>query len=222
MKHPDPDSGVSRETTLSEAWIEGARTLTGSPIDPLAVARLERYATFLGTEGVAAGGLGPLEAGRLLDRHLADSLAFGSFLPSVPFDAVDVGSGLGLPGIPLAVVYPESSWILLDRSGRRCRLMRRAVRILELEGVDVIESDVDHIARSFDVVTFRASLQLPDAADAFRRLSKPDGVGIFALSRRPDRPRVDADAFPAVDMDLEAVEHAILDSPAWFLRMRAT
>ena len=222
MKHQDPDPGVSRETNLSEGWLEGARTLTGSPIDDLAVARLERYATFLGTEGVAVGGLGPSEAGRLLDRHLADSLAFGSFLPGVPFDAIDVGSGLGLPGIPLAVVYPESSWILLDRSGRRCRLMRRAVRILELDGVEVVESDVDRIAMSFDVVTYRASLQLPDAVDAFRRLAKRDGVGIFAVSRLPDRPQVDADAFPAVHMDLEAVDHAILDSPAWFLRMRST
>lgn len=222
MKHPDPDPGVSRETSLSEGWLEGARTLTGTPIDDLAAARLERYATFLGAEGVAAGGLGPSETGRLLDRHLADSLAFGLFLPSVPFEAIDVGSGLGLPGIPLAAVYPESSWILLDRSGRRCRLMRRAVRILELDGVEVIESDVDQIARSFDVVTFRASLQLPDAVDTFRRLAKPGGVGVFAVSRRTDRPEVDGDAFPAVDMDLEAVEHAILDSPAWFLRMRST
>lgn len=221
MKQPDDEAGVSRETLLSPEWIAAAGAATGLSLDSQAVARFGRYLAFLATEGIASGGIGPSEVDRLLDRHLADSLAFAPMLPDRVATAVDVGSGIGLPGIPLAIASPATSWVLLDRSGRRCHLMRRAVRMLELENATVIESDVDAFAGGFDVVTFRASLRPEPAAWAFQRLADPLGVGVLALSRLSERPDAVVDV-PGVTTDVERLDLAILDSPAWFLRMRAT
>jgi len=55
---------------------------------------------------------------------------------------IDVGSGVGLPGIPLAILWPDTTVRLVERSGRRARLLRRAVRILDLENAHVDEGDL--------------------------------------------------------------------------------
>ena len=98
----------------------------------------EAYWGWLAGTGVAWGAMGPREQERLWSRHILNSLALEGFLRR---DAVvlDVGSGAGLPGIPLALVRPDLRILLLDPMERRCEFLRLVVEDLGLgDRVDVV------------------------------------------------------------------------------------
>jgi 16S rRNA (guanine527-N7)-methyltransferase len=124
--------------------------------------RLQVFADFLEGEAATAGGIGPTEGTKVWRRHIGDSLTFLAGLvkgTTRPPDAVvDLGSGVGLPGIPLAVALPEVHFVLLDRSARRCLLARRAVRMLQLANVEVVEGDATRFSCDCDAVVSRAAL----------------------------------------------------------------
>lgn len=180
---------------------------------------LDRYARFLVDEAPVAGGIGPAEGDRVFDRHVGDALAFLTGMPEPPATMVDVGSGVGLPGIPLAVALPGTAVTFVERSAGRAHLLRRVVRILGLANVTIVESDIRRVGGSFDVVVFRASLPLEPATAAFERLSEdPNGAGLFGLSRLPHPPET-PDPPPGVGYTVVGDDFGVLDSPFWLLRM---
>jgi len=130
---------------------------------------LTRFHGWLATEALEAGGIGPDESKRLWRRHIADSL---TFLPSLTGmrSIVDVGSGVGLPGIPLAIVLSDVEITLLDRSERRCRLARRAIRILQLDNVAVLQGDAKLLSLPHEAAVSRATLPLNEFFAAARLL----------------------------------------------------
>ena len=181
---------------------------------------LTRYAEWLVAEAVPAGGVGPAEGARIIDRHVADSLVFGIGWvdTTVPSTLIDVGSGVGLPGIPLAIAYPGIAVTLLDRSERRTALAGRAVRILSLTNAVAVQGDVSHLTSSYGAATFRASLPIIDALDAARTTLDIGGTAVIGLSRsRP--PAQTPTAEPGETIQLLETQEGILDSPAWLLRM---
>lgn len=183
------------------------------------------YARFLATEGMAAGGIGPHELDRLYDRHIADSLAFLACIDETTRTVADVGSGIGLPGIPIAIVCPGMSVTLIDRSQGRCDLARRAVRMARLGNVDVRQVDVSAVTDRFDTVIFRASLPLDAALGVLPDLLARGGEAIFGLSRRSEPPDMgDIAGRVSADWSIELVEAltGVLDSPAWLLRISPT
>ena len=186
-------------------------------VDQLAL--LIRYAEWLVAEAVPAGGVGPAEGARIIDRHVADSLVFGiGWVDNVPATLIDVGSGVGLPGIPLAIAYPGIAVTLLDRSERRTALAGRAVRILSLTNAVAVQGDVSHLTSSYGAATFRASLPIIDALDAARTTLDIGGTAVIGLSRsRP--PAQTPTAEPGETIQLLETQEGILDSPAWLLRM---
>jgi 16S rRNA (guanine527-N7)-methyltransferase len=102
-------------------------------------------------------------------KHLLDSLApldhIASLLNSCGPESIlcDVGSGAGLPGIPLAIMLADTSVFLVERSGRRCGFLRNVVASCNLDSrVAVIQSDLSEVVDTFDVVTFRAFHPLVD------------------------------------------------------------
>jgi 16S rRNA (guanine527-N7)-methyltransferase len=74
---------------------------------------------------------------------------------------LDVGSGAGFPGIPLAVALPDLSFTLLERMSRRATFLKTCAILLGLRRVTVDQRDLSQLAGSFDVVTFRALAPLP-------------------------------------------------------------
>lgn len=101
----------------------------------LALAR--RYAGQLAGDGVAHGHLGPREVGRLWERHLTNSAVLTDVLP--PGAAVtDVGSGAGLPGIPMAIRRPDVTVTLLEPMLRRTRFLDQVTAALALDNVRVV------------------------------------------------------------------------------------
>lgn len=183
------------------------------------LARLLRYEQWLGDEAIVAGGMGPREVDRLFDRHLADALVFLRLIDDEASSLIDVGSGVGLPGIPIAIARPDLAVTLLDRSARRTHLARRALRILGLENTTVLTGEVTSVSATFDVVTFRASLPIATAVEAFGRLACPSGVGIFAWSRQRD-PKSPPERTEDTIFRLTSEGAEVLDSPAWLLRMQ--
>jgi 16S rRNA (guanine527-N7)-methyltransferase len=124
----------ARDTTAAEATAamsDAAAAVFGNRID---MAR--RYAELLAGPGVERGLLGPREVGRLWDRHLLNSAAVGELLD--PGERViDIGSGAGLPGIPLAIARPDLEVVLLEPMLRRSEFLTEAVAELGL-AVEVV------------------------------------------------------------------------------------
>jgi 16S rRNA (guanine527-N7)-methyltransferase len=187
---------------------------------------LEQYAAWLFEEAIPAGGLGPREGPRLWERHIGDSVAFAAALGSeVGGRVLDVGSGVGLPGIPLAVTLPRAEFILLDRAGRRTRLLNRALRILDLPNVSVVQGDVFRIDGRYDGLVSRGSLPQKQLVAQVARLVAPGGIGVVALSRRQERPeglenlmRLADDL--GIDAEVLCVPREVLDAPSWLLRLQ--
>ena len=118
------------------------------------------YARLLATEGTVRGLVGPREVARIWERHLLNSAAIASLVdPGVR--VVDVGSGAGLPGIPLALARPDLAVTLLEPLARRVAFLTECVERLGLERVTVVRGRAEEgpIRRQLggaDVVTARA------------------------------------------------------------------
>jgi 16S rRNA (guanine527-N7)-methyltransferase len=190
------------------------------------LSRLERYAEWLIEEAVPAGGLGPRESPRIWGRHVADSLVFATaWRDGAPRELLDVGSGVGLPGIPLALLWPETHVTLLDRGGRRTRLLNRAKRLLDLDNVVVAQGDAFDVADEWAGITFRGSVRAPEAVGLAARMLDVPGRAVLGLSRKAEPPGRTRDLVGVASaMGLEAevvgVPAEVLDGPAWMLIMR--
>ncbi len=210
--------------------IEAARRAAdwaGHPLDSDSAELLEAYVLWLQAEAIPAGGLGLREHDRVWSRHVADSLLFAAgWRRDPPTEVLDVGSGVGLPGIPLAVLWPETEVTLLDRGGRRIRLLQRIVRILGLQNVHVFQGDAFDVADEWSGVVYRGSVKAAESVGLSARLLDVPGTAVLGLSRRaepPDRARdlVGVAAALGLHAEIVGVPPTILDAPAWLLIMRA-
>lgn len=225
MEHEGPEPDVSRETPPTEETWSALERWLGLSLSPTQRDHLIRYRIWLEEEALGAGGIGPGEVQRLYDRHVFDSLAYlrgvGPSKAAAGLHVADIGSGVGLPGIPLAIACPTWQVTLVDRSDRRTHLSRRAVRVLGLSNVEVLTADVHRLEGSFDLVVFRASLPIPQAYQAFTGIAGPDGIGLLGVSRRRESPGVPTPP-EGVAYELSSEGSEVLDSPFWLLRMRHT
>ncbi len=120
----------------------------------------ERYAEYLATAGVERGLIGPREADRLWERHLLNSAAIAELIPEGQ-RVVDIGSGAGLPGVPLAIARPDLAVVLVEPLLRRAVFLNEVVADLGLENVTVVRGRAEEKAvvaehGQADVVTSRA------------------------------------------------------------------
>jgi 16S rRNA (guanine527-N7)-methyltransferase len=122
----------------------------------------------------------------MVDRHLLDSLAVAPYLRGERF--LDVGSGAGLPGIPLAIWFPERWFVLLDSNGRKTRFLVQAQIELGLANVEVIQARVQdvQIAGGYDGILSRAFSSLADLVTAAGRLLTPGGTIYAFKGMRPE------------------------------------
>lgn len=214
------------ELSLADAAaLERVVAWLGLPWSQDQTARLCRYAYWLRTEAGQIGGIGPAEIRRVWDRHVLDSLVFAVDVRP-DGDLLDLGSGVGLPGIPLAVALPGHRLHLLDRSGRRVDALRRVARMLDIDIV-VHQDDVGAHRGRYDRVVLRASLTLEAAFTRVPDLLEPLGDMVFGLGRGANsdaaqRWRQDpASPPPGTTVAVVETPPGVLDSPAWLLRMAA-
>jgi len=114
----------------------------------------------------------------LIVRHILDSLSALSLIRALPHEKIaDVGSGGGLPGIPLAVCIPEAEFTLVERSGKKAGFLRDCSITLGLSGrLQVLECDLREVRDTFDVVTFRALGRLEEYAGELIRITGEGGA----------------------------------------------
>ncbi len=121
----------------------------------------QRYVDILASRGVDWGLIGPREVDRLWPRHVLNSLAIGELIGEGR-TVVDVGSGAGLPGIPLAIRRPDLSVTLLEPLLRRANFLTEVVTELGLDDrVAVVRGRAEEHPGRYDVVTARAVAALP-------------------------------------------------------------
>lgn len=161
-------------------------TLTLSPTPPEAAEvfgdRLpvaERYAELLAGPGQEQGVIGPRELPRLWDRHLLNCAAIGEVLPA-DASVIDVGSGAGLPGVPLALARPDLTITLLEPMARRVAWLERVVAELGLP-VTVVrgraeERETRRRCGESDVVTARAVAPMGRLVTCTLPLVHPGGI----------------------------------------------
>ncbi|MFI9270020.1 16S rRNA (guanine(527)-N(7))-methyltransferase RsmG [Kitasatospora sp. NPDC052896] len=139
-------------------------------------AAAERYAQLLATAGVQRGLIGPREVPRLWDRHVLNCAVLSELLP-VDATLCDVGSGAGLPGIPVALARPDVSVTLLEPLLRRTTFLEEVVRELELSNVTVLRGRAEEMVGkvSVDIVTARAVAPLDRLAGWGMPLLRPYG-----------------------------------------------
>lgn len=151
-----------------------------------------------------------------VDRHLLDSLAVNAFLAG---DRVlDVGTGAGLPGIPLAIVNPGKTFVLLDRSSKKIRFVRQAIMSLGLKNAEAVAARVEDFAPEapFDVVLARAFASLADIWGGAAPLLAPGGRVLAMKGQWPEAEisrlghvvnlRVHAVPVPGMDAERHLVE----------------
>ncbi|HTV85471.1 MAG TPA: 16S rRNA (guanine(527)-N(7))-methyltransferase RsmG [Dyella sp.] len=120
----------------------------------------------------------------MVSRHLLDSLAV---LPYVQGDSLaDLGTGPGLPGIPLAIAAPGRRVLLVDSNGKKVRFLREAIRSLKLEGVQAVQARVEEVQGQFDCVTARAFATLGDMLAWGGHLLAPEGVWLAMKGKTPE------------------------------------
>jgi 16S rRNA (guanine527-N7)-methyltransferase len=123
---------------------------------------LEKYIAEIETFNPAYGLVKVNGRDELVVKHILDSLALMPYLSQYAqcgnnTHIADVGSGAGLPGIPLAVCLPETQFTLIEKMGRRCNFLRNACAVLGLSNVTIEEAEYEKVAPNrFDIVVFRA------------------------------------------------------------------
>jgi 16S rRNA (guanine527-N7)-methyltransferase len=133
----------------------------------------------------------------MVPRHLLDSLAVLPYLHNSTL--ADLGTGAGLPGIPLAIARPDLEVSLIESNGKKARFLREAARVLPLPNVTVDQARVQDATGTFDTVTARAFSSLADMLAWGGHLLAADGRWL-ALKGRIDRDEIEGipDAFRLV------------------------
>ena len=114
----------------------------------------------------------------MLVKHILDSIIVSTHLQGERF--IDVGTGPGLPGIPLAIMCPDKEFFLLDSLGKRIRFIKQALHELKIENVTPIQSRVEEFQpeEKFDAVLSRAFASMVDMVNWCHHLPKQD-TGLF-------------------------------------------
>ena len=169
-----PEGGPAEFSELSELAPapEAARKLFGKYLPDV-----ERYAELLADVGVRRGLIGPREVPRLWERHLLNCAVLSEIVPE-GVTVCDVGSGAGLPGIPLALVRPDLEITLLEPLLRRTTFLEEVVELLGLEHVSVARGRAEEMLGALQpvhVVTARAVAPLDRLAGWGIPLLRPYG-----------------------------------------------
>ena len=138
--------------------------------------RLAEYLALLERWNKVHNLTGITDHGEMIQRHLVESLAFKPYVKGTRI--ADVGSGAGLPGIPLAIVSPEAEFTLIESRGKKVRFLRHVQGALGLVNVSVEQSRAEDLTppSPFDTVLARAVAALPELLTLSRHLLAGDGI----------------------------------------------
>lgn len=134
-----------------------------------------QYAQKLANDSDELGLLGPRELDKIWSRHILNSAVVAELVKPGELVA-DVGSGAGLPGIPMAIAAPETDFVLIEPMDRRASWLQEVVDELDLQNVEVVKARAEEVeGGQFEVVTARAVAALDKLLRLCVPLLKPGG-----------------------------------------------
>jgi len=159
--------------TPLEALANGAEAILGRVLDELERENFSKYLTLLLKWQKAHRLVGSDDPMWIVEHLFLDSLLFLRLLPSSARTLADLGSGAGLPGLPIKIVRRDIDVVLIESRRRRAMFLTSAVRAMKLEDVRVLEGRVEGLVRelrgTFDAVVMRCAgdieVMIPVAAD---------------------------------------------------------
>ena len=160
--------------------MEGASSL-GLPMEKKTVATLRSYGQEILFWNRSVNLVSADTIGDLAVRHFLDSLTVLPLLPRKPFALLDIGTGAGLPGIPLKMARPDAYVVLVDSSRKKQSFLKEMIRHFRLDGIVAEQARIeDWISRdvhrnAFDVVLSRAVFPLARFLDCSRYFVKEPG-----------------------------------------------
>ncbi len=187
LRKDPPDSLVQAQR---EQLTKGLETLSIA-LDAFQIERLLGYLRLLATWNRAYNLTAVRDPLEHVGRHLLDSLSVVSHIHGQ--HVLDVGTGAGLPGLPLSIALPDKRWYLLDSNGKRVRFLTQCVLELQLSNVVVVHSRVENwkAPATLDVIISRAFSSL---GDMVRACDGNTGVetSLLAMKARIDEKEVSA------------------------------
>lgn len=171
----------------AEELTRGAETL-GVPLDARQHERLLGYLALLIKWNRAYNLTAVRNPDEMVSRHLLDSLSVVPFVAERGDDWLDVGSGGGMPGVPLAILFPERRFTLLDSNGKKTRFLTQAKLELGLDNLGVVNERVEAFRpeHPFAGIVSRAFSALEDFANWTRHLGDRDTHWLAMKGQRPD------------------------------------
>ena len=144
---------------------------------------------------------------QMLVKHIMDSIVVSSHLSGNSF--IDVGTGPGLPGLPLAILNPDKQFVLLDSLGKRLRFIRQAILSLGLKNVEIVQSRVEEFQpeQGFDCVLSRAFASLEDMLSWCHHLPNENGHFLALKGQYPES------EITHLDSKFEFIESVTLQVP---------
>ncbi len=110
-------------------------------------------------------------------RHVLHSLGIAKIQKFKPGSRVmDVGTGGGFPGIPLAIMFPKTNFLLVDSIGKKLKVVKAVADELELKNVTILHDRVENVKEKFDFIVSRAVTNMPDFVGWVRKKIKKDST----------------------------------------------
>ncbi|NTV91945.1 MAG: 16S rRNA (guanine(527)-N(7))-methyltransferase RsmG [Chlorobiaceae bacterium] len=147
-------------------------------LSPLQYEKLAGYALLLEEWNNKINLISRKEDAPILIKHVFHSLLIGLFHRFSPGEKVlDLGTGGGLPGIPLAIAWPDTQFLLVDATGKKITACQSMIKVLDIKNATAVHSRVEELkGLSFDTVLSRQVAQLEQLCAYASKLLKPGGV----------------------------------------------
>lgn len=176
-------------TPTDSAVLEAGLAAFG--LDPALAPRLLAFRDLLARWNRAYNLTAVRDPAQMVTRHLLDSLALAPQLDALAARGgrlADLGTGPGLPGIPLAIALPGLQVALVESNGKKARFLREAVRVLGLGNAQVYETRIEawDAPGRFDAITARALATIPRILELGGHLLAPGGRLLAMKGQRPD------------------------------------
>jgi len=176
--------------TAIEALASGASPILGRPLTDQERGNFDKYLRLLIKWQKAHRLVGSTEPMWIVEHLFLDSLLFLRLLPSSVRTLADVGSGAGLPGLPLKIVKPEIEVVLIESRRRRATFLASAIREMKLKGIRVLEGRLDRFAADLqqrvDAVVMRCAGGVESMIPAAAAVTIADGI---VIASGPPEPR---------------------------------
>jgi len=160
-------------------WSKGLQALDMS-IDDSQLDRLKQYVDLLNRWNKTYNLTAVREPAKMIPTHIFDSLVVAPFIRGA--NCLDVGSGAGLPGIPLAILQPDRRFTMLDTNGKKTRFIQQAIIELGLSNADVVQSRVEQWqpTHRYQAIISRAFSSIADFVNGCTDLLADDG-SLYAM-----------------------------------------